>query len=179
MDTKLSKDDQLQPNAKKEDQATKSRNWGAGDLVFSGLLIVFAILMIVGALNFPKRARMGVITSPAFTPILLSILIIVLSLILVGLTLKKYGRVSIPSWFKEVIANDIMQRSYILMVIIGVYILSIGRIHFLISNLVFLAVMYWFLKIGTWKTVLIYTIASSLLISVVVPYVFQMPLPFK
>ncbi len=176
METELSKKDQPHDEAK-EAQDVKSKNWPAGDLVLSFFVMVFAVLMIIGALNFPRRAQMGVITSPAFTPILLSVLIIILCTILIAATLKKYGRVSISEWFKGVIADEKMRRSFILIVFTGVYILLVGKIHFLIVNIVYLFVMYWFLKIGSWKKVVLYSLASGVFISIIIPFVFQMPLP--
>lgn len=176
METDLSKKEQHHEEPK-ETPAVKSKHWGAGDLVLSFFVMVFAVLMIIGALNFPRRARMGVITSPAFTPILLSILVIILCTVLIVVTFKKFGMVSIPQWFKGVIADEKMQRSFILIVIIGVYILLVGRIPFLIANIVFLAVMYWYLKIGSWKKVVLYSLASGVFVSLLVPYIFQMPLP--
>ena len=79
----------------------------------------------------------------------------------------------------KVIADERMRRSYLLMVFIFIYVLLVGRVHFFIANVVFLGIMYWYLKIGSWKSIIIYTLASSVFISLVVPYVFQMPLPFK
>lgn len=178
MEKELTEKDQISLDDA-EIQEKKSEHWGAGDLVFSGVLIVFSILMIIGAAKFPKRARMGRITSPAFTPIMLSIFVIILCIVLIIGTLRKYGKISISTWFKEVIADERMQRSYLLMGIILIYVLLVGRVHFFIANVVFLGIMYWYLKIGSWKDIIIYTLASSVFISLVVPYVFQMPLPFK
>jgi magnesium-transporting ATPase (P-type) len=178
MEKELSEKDQISLDDA-ELQEVKSKHWGAGDLVLSGVLIIYSILMIIGAANFPRRARMGRITSPAFTPIMLSIFVMALCVVLIIGTFKKYGKISISTWFKEVIADERMRRSYLLMVFILIYVLLVGRVHFLIANVVFLGIMYWYLKIGSWKSIIIYTLASSVFISLVVPYVFQMPLPFK
>lgn len=176
METEHSKNVQHQ-DSDSEPIETKGRHWGAGDIVLSCFIMIFAVLMIIGALNFPRRARMGVITSPAFTPILLSVLVIVLCIALIVITLKNYGKVSVSAWLRGVIADEKMQRSFILIAFTVGYILLVGRVYFLIANVIYLAVMYWYLKIGSWKMILLYSAASGAFVSLVVPFVFQMPLP--
>jgi hypothetical protein len=154
-----------------------SENWSGGDIVFGILIIIYAILMFIGAMHFPHRAQMGIITSAKFTPMLLSILMIILCCTLIIVTIRKYGSVSIAGWFKEIVSDETMRRSFILIIMIGLYILLIGRIHFIIINILYFFVMYYYLKIGSWKMIILYSVASGLFVSVVVPNVFQMPLP--
>jgi len=92
-------------------------------------------------------------------------------------TRVKFGRLSISGWFHGVMADERMRRSYVLMVMIGVYILLIGIIPFFIINLVFFLVIYFYLKIGTWKRIVLYSVISSAVVSYLVPYVFNLPVP--
>lgn len=164
----------------KEDQVGKQeriKNWPVGDIVIATLVIIYAIFMFIGALYFPHRARMGFITSAKFTPMLLSILIIILCCILIFRTIRTYGKVSMINWWKELIADETMKRSLFLIIIIGLYIYLIGRLPFLFINTIYLFVIYWYLKIGSWKIIIVYSIAGGLIVSWIVPYMFQMPLP--
>lgn len=154
-----------------------SKNWPVGDIVIAVLIIIFAILMFIGTQYFPHRARMGFITSARFTPILLSILITILCFVLINGTIKKYGKISIHDWFKETVADDKIKRSFVLIIMVGLYISLIGRVHFLFINTLYLFIIYWYLKIGTWKIIIIYSLAGGLITSWVVPFIFQMPLP--
>jgi hypothetical protein len=158
-------------------QNMRSKNWPAGDIIIGILIIIYAVLMFIGAQYFPHRARMGTITSARFTPILLSILVIILCSFLIIKTIRKCGKVSINDWFREMISDETMRRSYVLIVMIGVYIFLVGRIQFVVINTLYLFAIYWYLKIGSWKIILIYSLVGGLLVSVVVPRIFQMPLP--
>lgn len=151
--------------------------WPIGDIVVAILMIIYAILMFVGAQFFPHRARMGFITSAKFTPILLSILIIILCLILIIRTIKSNSKISIIDWWRELIASETLRRSFILILIIGLYIFFIGKFSFLIINTMYLLVIYSYLKIGTWKMIIFYSLVGGIIVSWMIPYIFQMPLP--
>lgn len=138
---------------------------------------MYAVLMSIGAYNFRWHPRMGVVTSPAFTPILLSALVTILSCVLIGATLMKHGKVSLIRWFRGVVGDERMQRSLILIVLTGVYVFLIGRGSFIAVTTVYLFAMYWYLKIGSLRLIILYSLAAGLLVSVLIPYVFQMPLP--
>lgn len=168
-------EDQLKDNQPKG--KTRSSNWPAGDIVLAISMILFAALMFIGTQYFPHRARMGLVTSARFTPILLSILVTILCCILIMMTVRKFGKVSIRDWLFESLADETTKRSIVLMVMIGVYIFLVGQVNFMAINILFLFVMYWYLRIGSWKMIFVYSLVSGLLVSVIVPYIFQMPLP--
>jgi len=164
------KDSQLKGNI-------RSKNWPVGDIVIAISIIIFAVLMFIGAQYFPHRARMGMITSAKFTPILLSILVIILCFVLIMMTIRKYDKASLKDWFLESLADETTKRSLILISMIGVYIFLVGQLNFIAINILYLFIMYWYLRIGSWKMIIIYSLVSGLLVSVIVPYIFQMPLP--
>jgi hypothetical protein len=152
-------------------------NWYAGDYIIGGLFIIFAILMFIGAYNFQWRPRMGIMTSANFTPMLLSVLVVLLTVLMMILTRRRFGKVNFRVWMKGVLADEKMQRSFILIGMIAAYIFLVGLIHFVIVNILFFFAMFWYLKIGTLVRTIIYAVLSGLFVGMVVPYVFQMPLP--
>ena len=162
---------------KNPDAPPHNRNWAAGDLLMAFAFIVFAVLMFIGAYHFPWRARIGIVTSAGFVPILLSVLIIILSLALIISTLRKYGRVSFPEWFSTTVADERTRRSFTIILITFVYILSIGKINFLAANILYLIVMFRYLKVGNWIRTILYGVMNGIFVAVIVPYIFQMPLP--
>ena len=155
----------------------RSRNWPVGDIMISLFFLAYASFMFVGALNFTTRAQMGKITSPKFTPILLSTLVVIFSITLIIATLRKHRGISIPGWFREVFTDERMQRSFILVGIMTVYIVLIGIVDFLIINLLYFLVVYSYLKIGRWTRIIIYSAACTVIVAIIVPYVFNMPTP--
>jgi len=171
----MATEDLLKDNQPKKN--IRDKNWPVGDIVIAISIIIFAVLMFIGAQFFPHRARMGTITSARFTPILLSILVIILCCVLIIITIRKYGKVSPKDWFLEMLADEMTKRSLILIIMIGVYIFLVGQVNFITINILYLFVMYWYLKIGSWQMIIIYSVISGLLVSVIVPYIFQMPLP--
>jgi len=171
----MATEDLLKDNQPKKN--IRSKNWPGGDIALSISIIIFAVLMFIGAQYFPHRACMGMITSAKFTPILLSILVIILCFVLIMMTIRKYDKVSLKDWFLESLADETTKRSLILISMIGVYIFLVGRLNFTAINILYLFIMYWYLRIGSWKMIIIYSLVGGLLVSVIVPYIFQMPLP--
>ncbi|MCF7944302.1 MAG: tripartite tricarboxylate transporter TctB family protein [Spirochaetia bacterium] len=160
-----------------EKKEIRSKNWPVGDIMISLLFIAYALFMFIGALNFTTRAGMGRITSPKFTPILLSILVFILCMVLIILTLKRFKGFSILGWFRDVFTDKRMQRSFTLAGFMTAYIIFIGIINFILINLVYFLVIYSYLKIGNWVKIILYSVACTLIVAVIVPYVFNMPAP--
>lgn len=176
-------DDLLNANQsiEKQNDSTKklnrSKNWPTGDIMIAIFFLVFAVLMLVGAVNFTSRPQMGRLTSPKFTPILLSILVIIFCVALIVVTLKKNRGLSVSGWFKEVFSDQQMRRSMVLIAMFTVYIVLVGLLDFTLVNAVFFLVIYSYLKIGGWIRIIIYSAVSAAVVSVLVPLLFNMPTP--
>lgn len=155
----------------------REKNEAVGDLLMALAFIVFAVLMFLGAYHFPWRARMGVVTSAGFVPILLCALIFLLSIALIIATLQKYSRASLSEWLSSTLVDDRIRRSFTIAVITFIYVLSIGKINFLAANTLYLIVMFWYLRVGNWIRVIMYGVLNGIFVAVIVPYIFQMPLP--
>lgn len=148
-----------------------------GDVLIGGLFGLFAILMFVGAQFFPHRSNMGFVTAASFTPMVLGIIVTVLSIVLVISALKKPKNGTFYEWFTVVASDDRTRRSVLIGGITLVYVILIGRVHFLPVNLVYLIVMYRYLRVGGWPKILILGTVNAVLIAYLVPMIFQMPLP--
>lgn len=150
---------------------------GTGDILIAVVFIVFGVLMTMGALNFRWSPRMGIITAPAFTPILLSVMVTVLSIVLIVRTLIRYGVPDVKAWCFTVICDERMRRSAVLILFTGIYIVMVGRLHFLLATTIYLFAMFWYLKLGRLWIVLLSAVVAGLFVSVFIPGVFRMPLP--
>jgi hypothetical protein len=73
--------------------------------------------------------------------------------------------------------NETVRRSAVLIVITGLYIFLVGRAPFLPLTFLFLFVIYYYLRIGTITRIVAYSLANSLLIAYIIPWIYQMPLP--
>lgn len=149
-----------------------------GDVLLGLGFILFAILMFVGALNFPYRARMGFFTSSAFTPILLCGLVVILSVILIVVTYRKNPKMAPRAWFAAVAKSDLARRALVIIGITATFILGlVGTIDFFVANCLFFLAIFWFLKIGTPVRIIVYAVANAAVVAFVIPYIFQLPLP--
>ena len=159
----------------REPQAKQTSDFG--DIVFGLAFVLFAVLMFIGAMNFPYRARMGLITSSAFTPMLLSGLIVILAGVLVFVTMRKPRGTAARAWFDAVAGNETTRRALLIIAMTAVYILLVGRINFIAANLLYLLAMFWYLKIGSPVRIVLFAVGNALFVSLLIPYIFQMPLP--
>lgn len=164
---------------KPNEQAKPAGSEAVSDILVASGFILFAMLMFIGATQFTYKTAMGYITSAAFTPVLLSIFVFLLSIVLIIQTLRKNKavKISLSEWFKSARNEETVRRSLVLMVITGAYIILVGRINFLLLTFIFLLVIYYYLKIGKPVRVLLYSLLNALLIAYVVPVIYQMPLP--
>ena len=148
-----------------------------GDILFGLAFILFAVLMFVGAMHFPYRAKMGLITSSAFTPMLLSGLVAILAAVLILITLRKPRGTAAREWFVAVSGSDTTRRALLIIALSAVYILLVGRINFVVVNCLYLLAMFWFLRIGSPARIVLFALANGLFVSLLIPYIFQMPVP--
>ena len=112
-------------------------------------------------------------------PLLLSVLVAILSVVLIFDTIRKNksSALRFKTWLKEIRADETVRRSFVLVVVTGIYTLLVGMIPFLLVNFLYLLVIFYYLKIGKLPRVFVYSIANALLIAYVIPYIYQMPLP--
>jgi uncharacterized integral membrane protein len=152
---------------------------GVGDIVLAVGFLIFSILMFIGATQFTWQTAMGFVTSAAFTPLLLSVLVAALSVVLIIETIGKNrsSALKFRAWLKDLVADETVRRSFVLVVATGIYTLLVGRIPFLLVNFIYLLIVYYYLKIGKLPRVFVYSVANALLIAYVIPYIYQMPLP--
>ncbi len=148
-----------------------------GDVLLGAIFLLFSILMFIGAQFFTYRTQMGFVTAAAFTPIVLSIIVAILSGFLIIGALRKPKSRSIGRWAGSVIADDRTHRSLVMAVLTAIYVVAVGRINFLVVNLVYLFVAYRYLKVGSMWKVAVLSIVNAAIVGVVVPRIFQMPLP--
>jgi hypothetical protein len=161
------------------EQTQASGNDALSDILAACGFLLFAVFMFIGATQFTYKSNMGFITSAGFTPMLLSILVIVLSVILIIETVKRNtsARLSLSEWFKGAREDETVRRSVVLALLTGVYIALVGVVNFILITFVFLFVIYYYLQVGKLWRVLLYSVMNTVLIAYIIPTVYQMPLP--
>lgn len=155
----------------------RSKNWPVGDILVSIVFIAYSVFMFVGALGFPRHGQMTFVTGPWFTPMLLSSVVVILCMVIIVRTVLKSGRLSLVGWMREVSTDERMRRSLVIAVVIGIYVGLIGVVHFTVVNLVFFLVVFFYLKIGSRIRIVVYSLAGTLLVGHLVPYIFNLPVP--
>ena len=163
-----------------QSEATNANGSPLGDIVGGIGFLIFAVLMFIGAVQFPwKLNHMRFMTAPGFTPILLSTLIFVLAIILIVTTWRRAaaGSLNVKVWIKAIAGDETFRRFGVLVLISGAYIFLVGVVNFILLTFLFLVGIYAYLRIGKIPRVLIYSIINAALIAYFVPMLFQMPRP--
>lgn len=166
----------IQPDSDKE-RDHDEYYWPVGDFVGGILFMAMALFFIIGGLRMPTRGASGFVTAAGFTPVVLGTVVFLLNLILVYLVLKTYGYRSIIGWVKGCIQDEIARRWSILTLIIGGYVFMVGRVNFVFANAIFFAVVFTYLRAGNWWQIVFYTVLSSAIVGIIVPWIFAMPMP--
>ncbi|GAB4372140.1 MAG: hypothetical protein Kow009_08210 [Spirochaetales bacterium] len=161
------------------EQRTDAANEALSDILAACGFLLFAVLMGIGASQFSYKSNMGFVTSAAFTPILLSVLVSLLSIFLILETRKRNRTLplSLAEWFKSIRDDETVRRFGILALLIGLYIGLVGIVNFFILTFGFLFCIYSYLQVGKLWRVLLYSVLNTLLIAYVIPTIYQMPLP--
>ena len=166
-----------QPVSDKERKHDEHYYWPVGDFVGGIMFMAMAIFFIVGGVKMPTRGASGFITAAGFTPVLLGCIVLALNLILVYLVLKGYGYRSLRGWAKGCMQDELTRRWFALTLIVGGYVFLVGRVNFVLANLVFFAVVFTYLRAGNRWQILLYTVLSSVIVGIIVPWMFALPAP--
>jgi len=164
-----------QPTSQKE--RNDDYYWPVGDFVGPILFIAMAIFFIVGGLRMPTRGASGFFTAAGFTPVLLGSIVIVLNLLLMYLILKGYGYRSVIGWARSWMQDELTRRWFVLTLIIGGYVLMVGRVPFVLANAIFFAVVFSYMRAGNRGQIVLYTVVSSVIVAIIVPWLFALPVP--
>ncbi len=149
------------------------------DFVVSLFLITFSIFIIVQSLLMPKYEAWGFYAMPAMTPFIFGFLLLFLSLILLGRSLKGGGhRIRITRiQIADALRSSEVKRFSTFLGAIVVYFLLLGNLNFVIVTAAFLFSMMLFFKGAKWWVCLIISVLTAFIVWYVFNRIFLVPLP--
>lgn len=149
----------------------------AGDLVVAIVLLPLCAWIVREALGMPRRGDLGLMTSPGFTPILVSCAIALLSLVVLAKAVRGGALRALVPRLRELAHSAESRRAVVLFALMVGYAMLIGLVPFPIVTGAYLAATFVFLRSGSWVQIAVATAVGVVLTGFVIPYVFSMPLP--
>lgn len=146
------------------------------------VMLLVALAFGLGSLQIYFKAGLKMHESPALTPLMVSVALLVASLILCGQTLRHGGlRVRLAEagqWFADVARKPYTRPTIIGLALMGIYVFVLmPRMPFWASSFIFMVAMLFFLRALRWWAILL---TSAALVGAVF-YLFQVllraPLP--
>lgn len=152
--------------------------YAAGDFILASCILLFAVFVIVESIRMPIRGHLGVIMSPGFVPLFTGIMLLFLSSILVHRSIRRGGPAHVGEFFAEAHKDEENRRFLIIVLILCVYIVGLlGNVNFILATLVFHLLIFLYLKAGSLLKIILYAALGTFLVSVFLPFVFEMPMP--
>ncbi|UCC96638.1 MAG: tripartite tricarboxylate transporter TctB family protein [Phycisphaerales bacterium] len=149
-----------------------------GDFLLGLVLLGSSLFVMIESLRMPMRGSSGFLMSPGFAPCLLAGALFCLS---AGYTVGAYlkgGARGLRPWLRRAVTDPDSRRLGILVILIGGYVIALaGRIPFSIATLIYHGAIFYYLNVGNFLKIVVYSILATLLVAFVLPMLFEMPLP--
>jgi putative tricarboxylic transport membrane protein len=157
------------------------RQMAKADFISSILLISISLfIMIYVLLDFPRFPEWGgLYSNPGFTPFLLGLTLLLMSLYLLMRSLKSQGQ-QIRTTMEAV--NRFFRRQKVVrfLICLGLFVffyVLLGRIPFIIDTALYLFLSFLIFGKGRWFVALMIAVAGSFTVYIVFSRVFLVPLP--
>lgn len=116
--------------------------------------------------------------SPGIVPLISGAVLALLGLIYGGKAMYAGAWRGWHAWGKGLSSDPEMHRLVILVGIVALYAVGlVGRVNFLLATFLFHALVFAYLRIGGWVKWGGYSVGATLLVAVLLPKLFDMPLP--
>ncbi len=163
----------------------KKESLRKADVISSIILIILGIYVIKEALKMPATGLPGTVEqefylAPGFFPIIVAIVLIIMGLFLLINGIRSGGRISKDDLrkFVKIFTSKNAIRSIVITALIIIYtIILLGRIPFFWATFIFLAGSMFFLKAGSWWSILLISTIGSLIIQYCFGTLARIPLP--
>ena len=157
---------------------SKSKVQYTGDFLLGLLLTAFALFVIIEAWRMPQRGNMGFLMSPGFVPFLTGIALLCLCMGLTAGAVVKGGMKQSRLWLRLCLTDKENRRFLIICAFTGLYVVGLlGRVPFSLATLVFHALIFYYLRVGSIKKIALYALLATIFVAYVLPGLFEMPLP--
>lgn len=154
---------------------SKPRN---GDLLIGVAFALFGVFVVFESLRMPYWERETFMMSPGIVPLCSGAVLLLLGVIYGGKALFAGAWKGWGGWLKGLGSDTEIHRLLILTGIVSFYSIGlVGRVNFFLATLLFHALVFAYLRIGGWVKWTSYSVGATLLVAVLLPKLFDMPLP--
>jgi hypothetical protein len=150
----------------------------AADLLAGAFLLALSAFVMAEAARMPPRGPLGFFTGPSLVPMLLGVALAVLSATLLSQSLRQGAVRALPRLIETLHTTESI-RIGVLTVLLGLLVVLIGRVPFWAANLVYFVLTFAYLRVGGGRLVpvLLYAGLFTLLVGVLLPRAFEVPMP--
>ncbi len=149
----------------------------AGDFIIGLVLLSLSVFIIFESIRMPQKGRWGFFMGPGFLPLILGLVLIGLSGSLILRSVASNGQAGIVLLCRKIKEGVESRRFLIIAGWTAIYVALIGTIPFLLINFIYFFGIFLYLKVGRLLEVLLLSIGASLLVGLITPWIFDMPLP--
>jgi putative tricarboxylic transport membrane protein len=150
------------------------------DFITAIVFIIGSLFILIVTLFFPRYPEWGPLYSnPGFTPFLLALSLLLMSIYLLNRSLKSQGsRIHLTGemvnfFFK----SSKVRRFLICMGLFILYYVLLGRIPFILDTSLYLFLAIMIFRRGKWYSALLISVATSIAVYLVFLRIFLVPLP--
>lgn len=149
-----------------------------GDFLIGAAFVLFGGFVVFESLRMPYWEKDTFMMSPGIVPLISGAVLALLGLIYGGKAMYAGAWRGWHAWGKGLSSDPEMHRLVILVGIVALYAVGlVGRVNFLLATFLFHALVFAYLRIGGWVKWGGYSVGATLLVAVLLPKLFDMPLP--
>ena len=150
----------------------------AGEFLLGLFMTLFAVFVIIESVRMPQRGHLGMLMSPGFVPFCTGVVLLILSMVINVRAASRGALRSIGEMTGILIKDEESRRFlWILGFLILYIVVLINLMQFIAATFLFHALIFIYLRIGGWFKIIFYASLAAVLVAVVLPMLFEMPVP--
>ncbi|SFM46620.1 hypothetical protein [Thermodesulforhabdus norvegica] len=157
------------------------RLYHTGDFILGLFIWMFSLFVIEESLRMPARGHLGILCYPGFVPFFSGLMIFLLSSWQIARSYRgalRAGGLAFAEWIRDVRLSLENRRFLAVLFIMCLYVIVfLGRIPFIVATFLYHLAIFSYLRIGRPPAVFFWSVGATLLVAVVLPYFFDMPVP--
>lgn len=149
-----------------------------GLFILGVLIVSLALFVIIESVQMPHWNKELYLMAPGFVPLLVGTALLILGFILTIKAVNLGGCRQWGNWLSIVYSAEENRRFLGILALMCLFVVGlIGRVPFSVAVLIFHILIFSYLRIGGYVKIGVISLAVTLLVAVLLPYLFDMPLP--
>lgn len=150
----------------------------AGEFLLSLFMALFAVFVIIESIRMPQRGHLGMLMSPGFVPFCTGVVLLFLSMVINVRAVSRGALRHIGRLMRTIARDEESLRFLWILGFMTLYIVVLIRLlPFIVATLIFLVLIFIYLRVGSWLKILFYAALGAALVAVALPKLFEMPVP--